>query len=56
MKKKPHFLVALATAALAFGILWVTLGTPKYVNHCKEFRHHQGCKTEVNNTQPEAVK
>ncbi len=38
MKRKPRFLIAIASAIITFGILFATLGKPKYMN---KFQHNK---------------
>jgi len=47
MKRKRGFIIALASAAATFGILFATIGKPPFAKHCHHGHHcHQ---TEMHN-------
>ena len=36
MKRKPRFLIAIASAIITFGVLFATVGKPKYLDKCNQ--------------------
>jgi hypothetical protein len=40
MKRKPRFLIAIASAIITFGVLFATVGKPKYMN---KLQHKMEC-------------
>jgi hypothetical protein len=44
MKRKPRFLIAVASAIITFGVLFATVGKPKYMN---KFHHNKECCKSV---------
>jgi hypothetical protein len=36
MKRKPRFLIAIASAIITFGVLFATVGKPKYFDKCHQ--------------------
>lgn len=36
MKRRPNFLIAIASAVITFGILFFTVGKPKYVEKMQQ--------------------
>ncbi len=50
MKRSPRFLIVIASAILTFGILFATVGKPKY------FDYHCSNKSECHNINVQNVK
>jgi hypothetical protein len=46
MKRKPKFLIAIASAIITIGVLFATVGKPKYFDKC---HHKMECSKSVEN-------
>ena len=50
MKRKPKFLIAIATAIITFSVLFATVGKPKYFNRFHHFKTECNTVNETNNS------
>lgn len=48
MNRKPRFLIAIASAIITFGVLFATVGKPKYFDKCHQ---KMECSKAVENKQ-----
>jgi len=46
MNRKPRFLIAIASAIISIGVLFATVGKPKYFDKC---HHKMECSKSVEN-------
>ena len=50
MKRRPKFLIAIATAIITFSVLFATVGKPKYFDRYHHFKTECNKVNETNNS------